>query len=164
MLHVKPRAVFLTFVSILKVASVTRVETQMPPHVHQTDRTEDQEESSWTEPGDVVPQCNPATLEQTLKQTVLQVCLSWSKRPCIYRGIHGDKSDNYNCGLWVFCWLISWRLCSVNSINWRVNVTLYCLCTKTEVRRRMAMTSKLSRCFIFICSNKMVDFFLSVAS
>lgn len=76
MLHEKPHAVFLTFVSILKEASVTRVETQMPPHVHQTDRTEDQEESSWTEPGDVVPQCNPATLEQTLKQTVLQVCLS----------------------------------------------------------------------------------------
>lgn len=70
MLHEKPHAVFLTFVSILKEASVTRVETQMPPHVHQTDRTEDQEESNWTKtgPGDVVPQCNPAT--------VLQVCLS----------------------------------------------------------------------------------------
>lgn len=158
MLHEKPHAVFLTFVSILKEASVTRVETQMPRHVHQTDRTEDQEESNWTKtgPGDVVPQCNPAT--------VLQVCLSWSKQPCIYRGIHGDKSDNYNCGLWVFCWLISWRLCRVNSINWRVNMTLYWLCTKTEVWRRMAMTSKLSRCFIFICSNKMVDFFVLQAN
>lgn len=52
-------------------ASVTRTDMQMSPHID----AEGQEESNRTlaESWDVPPQCDPATLEQTLNQTVLQV-------------------------------------------------------------------------------------------
>lgn len=51
---------------------MTPVKMQRTLEVQQIDSTKDQEESEcW----DVVPQCNSDTLEQTLKQTLLQVAL-----------------------------------------------------------------------------------------
>lgn len=63
---------FLTFVSILTEAAMTPVKMQHTLEVHQIDSTKDQEEAECR---DVVPQCNSDTLEQTLKQTLLQVAL-----------------------------------------------------------------------------------------
>lgn len=68
---------FLTFVSILTEAAMTSVKMQPTLEVHQIDPTKDQEDSTReeAESWDVVPQCNSDTLEQTLKQTLLQVAL-----------------------------------------------------------------------------------------
>lgn len=72
----KQHAGFLTFVCARaseKESSVTPIETHLPPYVHHTGLPKEQEDSN------VVPQCNPATLEKTLKQTALQVCVVQNK-------------------------------------------------------------------------------------
>lgn len=95
----------------------THPDTHMSPRVH----TGGQEESDrmLAESGNVTPQCGPATLEQTLKQTALQVSLLSLEHLVVQENInclHDVKSNNY-CVTTVCCCTVSLRLCRVTTIS-----------------------------------------------